>query len=206
MSAHPLSRFIYETFDQQFGELLMVGYGAEPGAGRRRLHLIESQDGVETGWVIALVTRRPPCHDEPLVMAALLKLLLSRPSVSQHLEFELGELLAELRWPDSLGTRRRVETAIGVYVRLLYDKQVDVGFGPCTTEAAGGGYYHLLTGYVKGAKSDEERARSFSGVYFDTGFIKGIERRQVFFAGINFGRLQTAGEVIPDSSDDSAEP
>ncbi len=206
MSAHPLSRFVYETFGQQLGELFMAGYGVEPGSGCRRLYLIESGAGAEAGWVITLVTRRLPCRDEPLVLAALLKLLLSRPSVSQYLEFELGELLAELRWPDSLGTRRQVETAIGVYVRLLYDKQVDARVGLRTSETAGGGYYHLLTGYVKGAKSDEERARSLGGVYFDIGFIKGIERRQVFFAGINFCRLQTAGEAPSNSSDDPAEP
>src|ERR1700754_2882835 len=105
MSAHSLSIFIYETFGQQFGDLILAGHGAEPGGRHRRLHLIELDGGVETHWTIELVARRPPCRDEPLVIAALLKLLLSRSNISCQLEFELGELLVELQWRDVASTR-----------------------------------------------------------------------------------------------------
>jgi hypothetical protein len=61
MSAHPLTTFVYETFGQGFGDLLLAGYGAQPAGGRRKLYLTESEAGVETDWVIELVAKRPPC-------------------------------------------------------------------------------------------------------------------------------------------------
>jgi hypothetical protein len=148
---------------------------------------------VETHWVIELVTRRPPFRDEPLLLAALLKLLLSRPSVSQHLEFELGELLAELQWQDEVRARRQAERAIGGYVRLLYDKQVDARAGWGTSVPSEGGCYYLLTGYVRGAKPviGGTLIRTAHSVYFNTGFIEGLKRGRVYFAGIDFGPFQT---------------
>jgi hypothetical protein len=77
MSAHPLTTFVSETFGQQFGDLLLAGYGAEPGGKCGRLYLAERDGRVEAGWVIELVAHRHPFGDEPLVLAALLKLLLS---------------------------------------------------------------------------------------------------------------------------------
>jgi hypothetical protein len=139
----------------------------------------------------------PPSRDEPLVLAALLKLLLSRPTISRQLEFEMEELIAELRWHDDASTRRRVEVAITAYVRLLYDKQVDTRAGHHTSEGGGGGYYHLLTGYIRGAKSglaDAVPVRTLSGVDFDAGFIEGLRRGRVSFAGINFGALNRTGD------------
>lgn len=194
MSTHPLTTFIYDTFGQQFGDLLLAGHGAEPGGGRRRLYLTESEAGVKTDWVIKLVARRPPCRDEPLVPAALLKLLLSRPSISPFLEFELSELLAELQWQDELSKRRQVEAAISIYVRLLYDKQVDARVRRPSAATAGGGYYHLLTGYIRGAqpRTGGVLDRTPDGIYFDASFIAGVMQGQVYFAGIDFGPLQTA--------------
>lgn len=144
--------------------------------------------------MIELVARRPPYGDEPLVLAALLKLLLSRPGISHHLEFELSELLAELRWQDDVSTRRKVEAAIIGYVRLLYDKQLDEGAERSTSATMGGGYYHLLTGYVRGTESTSSSiggssAPTLRGVDFDTGFIEGLRQGRVYFAGINFGAL-----------------
>jgi hypothetical protein len=194
MSAHPLTRFVYETFGQQFGDLLLAGYGAEPGGRRRKLYLTESEAGVETAWTIELVARRAPCRDEPLVLAALLKLLLNRPSVSQHLEFELSKLLTELQWQDEVSTRQQVVTAIRGYVRLLYDKQVDARAERRISQTFEGGYYHLLTGYVRGAKlsSGGVLGRTLSDIYFDASFIEGLRQGRVYFVGIDFGLLQTA--------------
>lgn len=198
MSAHPLTTFVSETFGRQFGDLLLAGYGAEPGSKCERLYLTELDAGVEAGWVIELVARRPPYGDEPLVLAALLKLLLSRPSISHHLEFELSELLAELRWQEDADTRRKVETAITSYVRLLYDKQVDARAERRTLAVEGGGYYHLLTGYVRGTKHDSiggSLIGTLSGVDFNSSFIEALRQGQVYFAGINFGALnRTNGE------------
>jgi hypothetical protein len=197
MRAHPLTTFVSETFGRQFSDLLLAGYGAEPGGRRKKLYLTEQNDGVEAGWVIELVARHPPYGDEPLVLAALLKLLLSRPSISNHLEFEPGELLRELRWQEDAGTRRKVETAITSYVRLLYDKQVDARAGRRASAVAGGGYYHLLTGYVRGTKPDSTGGSligTLSGVDFDARFIEGLRQGRGYFAGINFGTLNQTGD------------
>lgn len=194
MSAHPLTTFVSETFGRQFGDLLLAGYGTEPGSRRRRLYITESEARVEIRWVIELVAHRPPSGDEPLVLAALLKLLLSQPSISHHLEFELTELLAELQWQDDMSTLQQVETAIAGYVRLLYDKQTDTRAVPRTSAITEGGYYHLLTGYVRGhnSKTKETLARPHGGVYFDAGFIRSLRRGRVCFAGIDFGALYQA--------------
>jgi hypothetical protein len=193
MSEHPLTAFIYETFGQQFGDLIFAGYGARASGGRRTLHLIESEGGAGAAWVIELVATRPPCGDEPLVLAALIKLLLSRPIIASRLEFETGELLAELQWRDDSSTRRQVEKAIVAYVRLLYDKRADARAGRRTTETEGGGCYHLLTGYFRGDKpaTDAVPDRTIRSVYFDAAFVEGLKQGQVCFAGINFGALQT---------------
>jgi hypothetical protein len=193
MSAHPLTTYVYEIFGQQFGNLLLIGYGAEPGGARRRLYLTESVDGAGADRVINLVASRLPCRNEPLVLAAVLKLLLGRPSISQYLKFELGELIETLQWQDDAITRKQTEMAIGNYVRLLYEKQVDVRTGRRELEFEGGGYYHLLTGYIKGLDTRTRGAQgsSTSSVYFDTGFIQGLARGRVYFAGIDFGPIHT---------------
>jgi hypothetical protein len=182
MSTHPLTRFIYETFGEQFGSLVLVGYGTEPGNGQRRLHLTESEDE-KTDWVIELIALRYPSGDDPLVLAALLKLLVSRPVGSYLLEFEMGELLAELRWPDSAETRRLVDEVIADYVGLIYTKQVDARAGRAQT-ASEGGCYHLLTGYFR------ETLAGTGSVYFGDAFVNGLKEGRVYFAGIDFGILQ----------------
>jgi hypothetical protein len=192
MDVHPLTTFVYDTFGQQFGDLLLTGYGAEPEDKRRQLYVTELQAGTEINWTLEIITCRPLCRAEPLVLAALLKLLLNRQSISHLLEFELGELLTELRWQDKLSTRQQVETSIGGYVRLLYDKQGVLGAGRRKITTMGGGYYHLLTGYVRGGKSNTGGAlvRSRSRVYFDAAFIEGLRQGRIYFAGIDFGPCQ----------------
>jgi hypothetical protein len=190
VAAHPLTTYVYQTFGRQFGELLLTGYGAEPGGGHRKLYFTESG----ARWAIELVAQYQPCLDEPLVLAALLKLLLSRPSISQQFTFELRELLVELRW-DEASARQQAENAIGVYVRLLYDKQLDEQPERDTSATEGGGCYHLLTGYVREGTTDADgaHARTIRSVYFDAGFIEGVKRGRVRFAGIDFGALNLAG-------------
>jgi hypothetical protein len=192
MNLHPLTTFVYETLGQQFGDLLLAGYGEEPGSGRRKLYITESETEGEANWVIELVTFRPLCGDEPLVLAALIKLLLSRPVISHLLEFETDELLSELRWPNNSDTRRQVEAIIVGYAGLLYDKRVGARAGRRSSEISGGGCYHLLTGYIRGAESGigESLVRTGGSVYFDDNFISGLNEGQVRFAGIYFGLLR----------------
>jgi hypothetical protein len=192
MSAHPLTTFTYETFGQQFGDLLLAGYGEKPGGGRRMLHLTESEAGAQTDWVIELIGNRLPCGDEPLVLAALLKLLLNRSIISPQLEFETVKLLPELGWQDDPDTRRYVNEVIVGYARLLYDKRGDVRAGRRESETDEGGCYHLLTGYVRGTVSvtGGTLVRTLGIVCFDGGFIGGLKEGRVFFAGIDFGPFQ----------------
>jgi len=186
--------FVYQSFGKQFGDLLLLGYGAESSNRRTRLYLSLLDAGANTKWVIELVARRSPYRDEPLVLAALLKVLLSRASISQYLEFELSELLIELQWQDQVSTRQKVDKAISSYARLLYDKQPDTRVERSTSAIVGGGYYHLLTGYVRGAKSSikEKAMRNTNSVYFDIGFIEGLRLGHIYFAGIDFGPLKIA--------------
>jgi len=81
--------------------------------------------------------------------------------------------------------------AIGCYVRLLYDKQVDTRAGKHPSEHGGGGYYHLLAGYVRADRfvTDVTIIKASSGVYFDSGFIEGLRRGRVCFAGIDLGPI-----------------
>src|SRR5437763_577690 len=145
MSTHPLTTFIYQTLGQQFGNLILAGYGIEPSNKDRKRYLTKLEDGVEIDWEIELVSDDLPCRDAPLVLAALLRLLLSRPSIAHCLEFELNELLTVLQWPDDLNSRRQVETAIVNYVHLLYDKRIDAQRRR-NSGIAESGCYHLLTG------------------------------------------------------------
>jgi len=191
VTAHPLTIFLYETFGQKFGDLISAGYGDEPNSRHQRLHITESKAGEAIHCTIELVGDYLPCGDDPLVLAALLKLLLSRPSISHCLEFELNELLAELQWRDDVGTRHQVQTTIINYARLLYDKQVGIQAGQRKSAFTEEGCYHLLTGYVRGTESDVSgvMGRATSGIYFDASFIEGLRRGRVYFAGIDFGPL-----------------
>jgi hypothetical protein len=179
MSTHPLARFTYETFGEQFGNLVLAGYGAESGDVQRSLRLTESGGGEETDWAIELVALRHPCGEEPLVLAALLKLLVSRPVVTNCLEFKMGELLAELRWRDDPVTRLRANEVIVLYTSLLYIKRSRSRAGRRSTADALSGGYHLVTGYVREARAEA------GSVFFDDGFIRGLKLERVFFAGVD---------------------
>jgi hypothetical protein len=90
--------------------------------------------------------------------------------------------------------RWRAEAVIVAYAGLLYDKRV-AWAGQRPGEAAEGGCYHLLTGYVRGTTSGSGGALTKTGgsVYFDDSFIRGVKQGRVYFAGIDFGPLQTNG-------------
>lgn len=143
--------------------------------------------------MVELVASRPLGGDEPLVLAALLKLLLSRPNLSNRLKFEMGEVLAEIQWPDDPDTLRQVKEVIVGYTCLLYDKRVDTRAARRASATSEGGCYHLLTGYVRDGDFIARGALDKTGgsVYFDDGFILGLREGRVFFAGIDFGSLSS---------------
>jgi hypothetical protein len=191
VTIHPLTIFLYETFGQKFGDLISTGYGDEKNSRHQRLHITEFKAVEAIHCTIELVGDYLPCGDEPLVLAALLKLLLSRPSISHCLEFELNELLSELQWRDDIDTRYQVQTTIINYARLLYDKQVNTQARQRKSPLTEEGCYHLLTGYVRGTESDVSgvMGRATSDIYFDASFTEGLRRGRVYFAGVDFGPL-----------------
>lgn len=190
MSTHPLISFVSETFGQQFADLVLAGYGAEPGNVPPRLSLTASDNEEKSTWVIELIANPLPSKDDPLVLAALLRLLLARPRLSYLLEFDLGELMRELGRPDDGSTRRRVEAAIKGYVLLLYDKHTH----PSDDDDDGGGFYHLLTGYFRGGQHGANGSHTAShSITFDPSFVEGLKRGRVCFAGIDLGPLNSGG-------------
>jgi hypothetical protein len=193
VSTHPLISFVSETFGQQFADLVLAGYGTEPDSGPLRLHTTASDNEIQTRWIIELIADPIPSGDDPLVLAALLKLLLGCHHLSHILEFDLSELLRELEWPDNGGARSKVETAIKGYVQLLYDKQTHPS-DDSDDDDDGGGFYHLLTGYFRGGRHGANGSNATShSVCFDPSFVEGLKQGRVCFAGIDFGPLNYDG-------------
>lgn len=189
---HPLVSFVYQRLGQQFGDLLLAGYNELPSRTMKQFTYNETEDGIEIEWVIELIADTMPCYDEPLVLAALLKLLLSRPDLLTSLDFQTGELIAELKWRNSPHTSKRIDQIISSYVKLTYDKHERRRKDRYKRKGTQWGDYHLLTGYVREAvlKVGESLPIStYNNVSFNNSFIDGLKNGQVRFAGINFGPL-----------------
>lgn len=186
---HPLVTYTRRTFGDRFADVILAGYGDE--AGRGELFLCDS-----TGTVGEVVRRRSlelsgdlPHHDEPLVLAALLKLLLSKVPPTAELDFEMLAVLRELGWADTPTTRGEVDRIIRKYLRLSYGVRSEQGGEEL-------GMYALITGYDR---DDEMQtggravARSSYRVLFHPGFVEGLKESRVVFAGIDFGEVNPAG-------------
>jgi hypothetical protein len=100
-TSHHLVEFVYSTFGKSFGDLLLAGYNEERSWKTRKFYIIEEVSGVSVEWEIEVAGKSSPIRHEPLVLAALLKLLLHRPALSYLLEFEMSEMVKELGWKDS---------------------------------------------------------------------------------------------------------
>jgi hypothetical protein len=192
MSAHPLTTFIYETFGRQFGDLLLAGYGAEPEAAQaeKKFYIQETQEGSERQWEIEVIANALPCHSEPLVLAALLKMLLRRKDIPFSLEFQMSEILDELLCAGVVLTHDSVDRIISKYVGVFYDKRARNGD---ELDEAGGGVYSLVAGFFRGNVNEVERINSAqvsNNVQFDQSFVAGLRLGQIILAGIRFGRLR----------------
>jgi hypothetical protein len=196
MSAHPLTTFVYETFGQQFGALLLAGYGEESPAGSKVFHYSDTEAVGQVEWAVELIADRLPYRDEPLVLAALLKLLLTRPTISEVLDFEADELMAELQWGTDAEAYKRLHQVIRKYVSLVYDKQEQARAGGLKRTNAPWGCYHLLLAHLRETVRDEaaHTVKRYSRVSFDYDFARGLKRGRVYFAGIDFGTLHLAGD------------
>jgi hypothetical protein len=195
-NTHYLATFVYQRLGQQFGNLLLAGYKAEPSPKKRLINFIEREGGIEIEWVIELVADTLPCRDEPLVLAALLKLLLRQPDPPANLEFQMEELIEELQWSNSPLIHKRVDRIISNYVKLLYDKRKLTKRDRYKREGTQWGYFHLLTGYIKESTfnaSESLPVRVHRNVSFDNSFVEGLKNGQVRFAGINLGPFHKGG-------------
>jgi hypothetical protein len=180
---HHLETFIRRTFGSRMGAILLAGYGGEGGCRETVGVTGVSESGEETEWLIEILGDLPR-GDEPLVLAALLKLLLTRGPLDAALEFTLEEALAELGWPDGRSARDTVDAAVSKYSRLTYAKADKRG--------AVLGVYALVIGYdhiTERGLEDNGRTRILNRVQFHPRFVDGLRNLKIVFAGIEFGDL-----------------
>jgi hypothetical protein len=183
-----LVNFIHESFGARCAELLLVGLGEEPRQGSKKLYVPEAEEGTEWEVEIEVVGGALPCRSEPLVLAALLKLLLGRKDILSSLEFHMSEVTNELRQAGVLLTDKDVDRIVSKYVALSYDKRAK----DANESNECGGVYSLVTGYfrdsVKGA-GETSSTRTSSSIRFDQSFIEGLRKGEVVVAGIGLGKL-----------------
>ena len=144
-----------------------------------------------------------PGGNDPLVLAALLKLLLSRPATQKELEFSTAELLAELGWEDTALVQRGVDHAIEKYATLVYFRYEEGRREVIDGLGGEWGYYSLVTGYSTESATRRGRAqgrRLRNTVHFEEEFIRSLGEGRVVFAGIDFGGLRPA-EVGGEAND-----
>jgi hypothetical protein len=189
-----LVNFVYEAFGAQCAALLMVGLDEEPALAKKPFYIQETVEGGEQHWEIEVVANTLPCRSEPLVLAALLKLLLRRGAVPSPLEFQMSEVLEELLHAGVELTPESVDRIIAKYVALSYDKRAR---SSDESAGAGGGMYSLLIGYLRGSVKEAgeiDPAQVSNSVQFDQSVVGGLRRGDVVLAGIRFGKLgQTVG-------------
>lgn len=184
---HPLESFIRETFGDEFASVLLAGYDGEAGRGELIVWFSPGAVGEGSTRRSLAVTGELPHGREPLVLAALLKLLLSRVSFSPVLEFEMPEVLDSLGWPETPSTRGEVDRVIRKYLGLSYEVRREGG-------GEEQGLYTLITGYDRDDEIEVEGrvpTRISLRVHFHRGFVEGLKEFRVAFAGIDFGRLRS---------------
>jgi hypothetical protein len=197
---HPLAEFVYSTFGKPFGELLMVGYGVQTPPERRSFTFTERYDGGETGWVMDVTSSRPLRGQEPLVLAAVLKLMLGRPGMSQTFEFEMEDLLDELDWAHTRRNERAADRILEKCVYVNFHKYEREGmrerYEKANTEW---GRYKLISGHVMGRMrepGEPSSGRVKHRVDFDGEFTRGLAEGRVLFAGLDFGVLHPSNDTV----------
>ncbi len=199
MPEHPLVEFVYSTFGEQLGALLLVGYagGAEKQASFK---FRAPMGGATRTWVVDVTARALPRGREPLVLAALLKFLVLRidlddPSyVSRSFEFNMRELLEEVARDGTRMTEEEADGIIEKYAGLSYTIREWEPKGPkAFRRARARGYYTFLSGYTTLNYRDEgdTRARRLvDRVTFCDDFVEGLKRGEITFARMKLGQRQ----------------
>jgi hypothetical protein len=191
-NAAPLVEFVYQTFGQHFGDLLLTGYGEAFPPEKRSFLFTEHYGAVEIDWVIDVVSDQPPCREEPLVFAALLKLMLSQKPIAEPFHFRMVDLMVELDGSNTQAWEDLVDLVIEKYIGLTFRKYERRGSQRYKRKGVQWGRYKLVSGYVvetdKGP-GDETPTRTTSRLDFDTKFIRGLNDGWVTFADLDFGPL-----------------
>jgi hypothetical protein len=193
-SAAQLVNSVREAFGARCADLLLVGLGEEPVQGTKKFDVLEVEEGKEWEVEVEVVGGTLPSRIEPLVLAALLKMLLGREGIPSPLEFQMSEVMEELRRVGVMLTDDGVDWIISKYAALSYDKRAK---GGDESEGGDGGVYSLLAAYFRGSEKKaggRSRAQVFGSVLFEQGFVAGLRRGEVIVADIRFGRL---GRITP---------
>jgi hypothetical protein len=188
-SAAQLVNFVRGAFGARCADLLLVGLGEEPVQGAKKFDVPEAEEGKAWELEVEVVGGALPCHSEPLVLAALLKILLGRGGVPYPLEFQMSEVMEELRRVSVTLTDEDVGRIISKYAALSYDKRAK---GEGESGEGSGGVYSLIAGYIRDSKKEAgetSRALASSSVHFEQSFAAGLRQGQVIVAGIRFGKL-----------------
>ena len=186
--AAQLVNFVREAFGACCADLLLVGLGEEQVRGAKTFGVRHDEEGKEWELEVEVVGGALPCRSEPLVLAALLKLLLGREGIPSPLEFHVSEVMEELRQAGVRLTDEDVDRIISKYAALSYDKRAKGG----DESESDGGVYSLIAGYFRGTEKEAgglSRARVSSSVLLEQRFIAGLRDGEVILAGIQFGRL-----------------
>lgn len=196
---HPLAEFVYSTFGKPFGELLMAGYGEESPPERMSFTFTEGYDGGGIEWVIDVTSGRPLKGQEPLVLAAVLKLMLGRPGISQTFEFLVEDLLDELGWAHTRASERAADRILEKCVYVNFHKYEREGMRERYEKAhTEWGRYKLISGHVMSRKrepGEPSPGRVSHRVDFDGEFAKGLGEGRVLFAGLDFGILNPSNDA-----------
>lgn len=182
---HSLEIFIRQTFGDQFGKVVLAGYGRGTGVSLLRLRLSVAAAGKGVQGRTLEISGDLPHGREPLVLAALLKLMLSRGHLSAELEFGLPEVTGALGESVTPGAPSEVDRVIRKYLGLSYTVRREGGGEP--------GMYALVTGYDRDDElgaGGEAPPGGVLRVHFHPGFVEGLKASRVVFAGIDFGRLR----------------
>lgn len=185
----PLANFVREAFGAPCADLLLLDLGEEPGERERKLYVREEGEGKKWELVVSTAVGPFPSRSEPLVLAALLKMLFGRGDFPSPLEFHMTEVAEELRRAGVSLTEVEIDRIISKYASLSYDKRQASGD---ESEGGGGGVYPLITGYIRSGVrgvSTPHSMRYRRIVSFESRFVEGLRQGEIVVAGIRFGRL-----------------
>jgi hypothetical protein len=196
---HPLAEFVYSTFGKPFGELIMMGYGETSPPEKRSFSLTEEYDSGEIEWVMDVTSSRPLREQEPLVLAAVLKLITGKSGTAQTFEFRMRELLDELGWVHTRASERAANRILEKCVYVNFHKYEKEGARERYKKAnAEWGRYKLISGYVMGRMRDpgeQMPGHVKHRVDFDGEFVRGLGEGRVLFAGLDFGILNLSKDT-----------